>query len=317
MRIVCPLDESLQIFGDSSRDYDDAFQNHANRNFLRGGVLGFVSRLRTYTLRDRLPRHLIFPLPSLVIDSFEVPKKYLGLFIGKKGESIRRFRDLAIVDHIDIVVDQQSNEAAGVVKIIGYNQDRITQLKAEMSQDLFKAISHIDIQSQQLKYGACMSSNGEVRLGGGNPIMQRSAPYSQPPFAVTETQPCSSSQQGSGKGPLSRSSSQQGPCSSVTEPPPPSGLPVSGKGGKRTVSGCWVPPDCAGWNGGGTSSTSWQGPPPGKGGNSTSSSWSSSLGMPGGESGPSDPSSWIDSILESVSQPAASGAGKKNVQVVS
>ncbi|CAD7945580.1 unnamed protein product [Amoebophrya sp. A120] len=54
--------------------------------------------------------------------SFEVPKRYLGLLIGKKGDSIRRWREEASHLGIEIVVEQATSpgadpEANGVVKI--------------------------------------------------------------------------------------------------------------------------------------------------------------------------------------------------------
>lgn len=44
-------------------------------------------------------------------ESFEVPKKYLGLLIGKQGEAIKRFRAYASEKGMAIVVNQNSQEA--------------------------------------------------------------------------------------------------------------------------------------------------------------------------------------------------------------
>ena len=43
-------------------------------------------------------------------EHFEVPKKYLGLLIGKQGEAIKRFRAYAYDKGMAIVVNQNTSE---------------------------------------------------------------------------------------------------------------------------------------------------------------------------------------------------------------
>merc|ERR1712194_244309 len=79
-----------------------------------------------------------------MVDYFEVPKKYLGLFIGKRGENVKRFREQAAQLDAEIQVDQDPMCIhAGRVRLLGHSADNLVYLKAEMTQDLFKAISNL------------------------------------------------------------------------------------------------------------------------------------------------------------------------------
>merc|ERR1712194_601041 len=84
------------------------------------------------------------------VDYFEVPRKYLGLFIGKKGENVKRFREQAIKLDAEIQVDQDPQCIhAGKVRLLGNSAENLVYLKSEMTQDLFKAISNLDDNNDQ------------------------------------------------------------------------------------------------------------------------------------------------------------------------
>lgn len=132
-------------------------------------------------------------------DSFNVPKKYLGLLIGKGGESIRKFRAYAAEHNMAIVINQQGDDAHGCVVISGDNPADITSLKADLTQNLFTAITNLENEGSAGAWGGIsgpsssttnfgrnnMSSNGgkgsyglQSSSGNGIGTSWRSGPYS-------------------------------------------------------------------------------------------------------------------------------------------
>lgn len=99
-----------------------------------------------------------------VSDTFEVPKKYLGLLIGKGGEAIRKMRDVATTKGVKIFIDQDNAESAGVVKVQGANWNSIQETKASLQQNLFKAISNIENQHGNVTN---MATKGKAAVANG------------------------------------------------------------------------------------------------------------------------------------------------------
>eukprot|EP00392_Amoebophrya_sp_AT5.2_P008341 g8362.t1 len=101
-------------------------------------------------------------------DWFEVPQKYLGLLIGKHGDAIKRYRHFAAERGMAIVVQQSDGQQGpGSVHISGQDMAAIISLKADMTQNLFKAISTLDAQKGiQSGSGPMACSNGPFGFGG-------------------------------------------------------------------------------------------------------------------------------------------------------
>ncbi len=64
-------------------------------------------------------------------ESFEVPNKYLGLLIGKHGDTIRKMREQAAVKGVKIFVDSYPN-SSGHVKLTGNSMQAIQEIKARL-----------------------------------------------------------------------------------------------------------------------------------------------------------------------------------------
>ncbi|CAD7951944.1 unnamed protein product [Amoebophrya sp. A120] len=140
------------------------------------------------------------PLPSFLEqarkhhnchDWFEVPQKYLGLLIGRNGDAIRRYRQFATERGMNIIVDQPQKMALsrsamqvngghltqadlermgpGTVHITGNDLANIISLKADMQQNLFKAISTLDTQKGGGGSGGGFSSFGSSFGSSGGP----------------------------------------------------------------------------------------------------------------------------------------------------
>lgn len=97
--------------------------------------------------------------PDELCDTFDVPRKYLGLLIGKNGEAIKRFREQGYAKGLKIHVDQDGQEAGGVVKIVGKDWNAITMLKSEIQQNLFKAIGYLEAGGAQATTNTPTSSS--------------------------------------------------------------------------------------------------------------------------------------------------------------
>ncbi|CAD7962808.1 unnamed protein product [Amoebophrya sp. A25] len=95
-------------------------------------------------------------------DEFEVPRRYLGLFIGKRGESIRTFRERAAALNIELEVDQQTEASSGIVRISSDNETDVTQLKRDMMAKLQQDISTCEEQPRN-KYPS--GTGGDLRGG--------------------------------------------------------------------------------------------------------------------------------------------------------
>merc|ERR1712194_650404 len=103
-----------------------------------------------------------------VVETFEVPRKYLGLLIGKAGESIKRFRAMAGEKGIKIHVDQESSEIGGTVRISGWDHPAIVEVKAALTAILFKALSNLENESGGAQSGGKGKGKGMNNQWGNN-----------------------------------------------------------------------------------------------------------------------------------------------------